>query len=84
MGYDSLQSCMADLERHGHLIRVKEEVDPYLEMAAIHLRVFESGGPAIMFENVKGSRFTAVSNLFGTMERSRFIFRDTIERVKAL
>jgi 4-hydroxy-3-polyprenylbenzoate decarboxylase len=84
MGYPSLQACITDLEKNGHLIRIKEEVDPYLQMAAIHLRVFEHQGPAILFENVKGSKFPAVSNLFGTLERSRFIFRDTLEQVKAL
>ncbi|GAA4096028.1 UbiD family decarboxylase [Mucilaginibacter panaciglaebae] len=84
MGYPNLQACIADLEKHGHLIRIKEEVDPYLEMAAIHLRVFEAGGPAILFEKVKGSRFPAVSNLFGTLERSKFIFRDSLEKVKTL
>lgn len=84
MGYRSLAACVQDLERNGHLVRVREEVDPYLEMAAIHLRVFERGGPAVLYERVKGSRFPAVSNLFGTLERSRFIFRDTLERVKAL
>ncbi len=84
MGYKSLEACVLDLERSGHLVRVREEVDPYLEMAAIHLRVFEHGGPAVFYERVKGSRFPAVSNLFGTLERSRFIFRDTLERVKAL
>ncbi len=84
MSYPSLQACIADLEKHGHLIRIKEEVDPYLQMAAIHLRVFENEGPAILFENVKGSRFPAVSNLFGTLERSKFIFRDTLEKVKIL
>lgn len=84
MGYPSLQACIADLEKNGHLIRIKDEVDPYLQMAAIHLRVFEHQGPAILFENVKGSKFPAVSNLFGTLERSRFIFRDTLEQVKTL
>ena len=84
MGYESLESCVLDLERHGHLVRIREEVDPYLEMSAIHMRVHERGGPALLFENVKGTRFRAVSNLFGTMERSRFIFRDTLDRVKAL
>lgn len=84
MGYQSLEACVADLERNGHLIRIKEEVDPYLEMAAIHLRVFENEGPALYFENVKGSRFPAVSNLFGTLERSKFIFRDTLEKIKVL
>jgi len=84
MSYKSLQACITDLEKHGHLIRIKEEVDPYLQMAAIHLRVFENGGPAILFENVKGSKFPAVSNLFGTLERSRFIFRDTLDKIKIL
>lgn len=84
MGYSSLEACIKDLEKHGHLVRVTEEVDPDLEMAAIHLRVFENDGPALLFENVKGSKFQAVSNLFGTVERSRFIFRDSIERVKRL
>ncbi|MFI5138860.1 MAG: UbiD family decarboxylase [Sphingobacteriales bacterium] len=84
MSYKSLQACITDLEKHGHLIRIKEEVDPYLQMAAIHLRVFEHGGPAILFENVKGSKFPAVSNLFGTLERSRFIFRDTLDKIKIL
>jgi 4-hydroxy-3-polyprenylbenzoate decarboxylase len=77
--YATLEACIQDLERHGHLIRIKEEVDPHLEMAAIHLRVFEAGGPALLFENVKGSRYRAVSNLFGTLERSKFIFRGTWE-----
>src|ERR1700735_4796414 len=84
MSYKSLQACITDLETHGHLVRIKEEVDPYLQMAAIHLRVFENEGPAILFENVKGSKFPAVSNLFGTLERSKFIFRDTLDKVKIL
>lgn len=79
MSYRSLEECIIDLEKHGHLIRITEEVDPNLEMAAIHLKVFEAGGPALLFEKVKGSRFRAVSNLFGTLERSKFIFRDTWE-----
>lgn len=84
MGYPSLQACIADLEKNGHLIRIKEEVDPYLQMAAIHLRVFEHQGPAILFENIKGSKFPSLSNLFGTLERSKFIFRDSLEQVKTL
>ncbi|TCK83549.1 UbiD family decarboxylase [Albibacterium bauzanense] len=84
MGYKSLAHCVEDLERNGHLIRVKEEVDPYLEMAAIHMRVYDQQGPALLFENVKGSQFPAVSNLFGTLERSHFMFRDTLENVKRL
>lgn len=84
MAYSSLATCMLDLEKHGQLVRIKEEVDPYLEMPAIHLRVHENKGPALFFEHIKGCRFPAISNLFGTLERSRFIFRDTLNHVKAL
>ncbi|MGG9972181.1 UbiD family decarboxylase [Ferruginibacter sp. SUN002] len=84
MAYKSLEECLLDLERAGQLVRIKEEVDPYLEMAAIHLRVHEAGGPAILFENVKGSKFRTVSNIFGTLERSKFIFRDTLSSVQQL
>lgn len=84
MSYTSLESCLLDLEKHGHLLRIKEEVDPYLEMAAIHLRVYEQGGPALLFENVKGTKFRCASNIFGTLERSKFIFRDTLKQVQDL
>ncbi len=84
MGYKNLSACVADLEQNGHLIRIKEEVNPYLEMSAIHQRVYEKEGPAILFENIKGNRFPAVSNLFGTLDRSRFMFRDTLDAVKQL
>ena len=84
MAYSSLEACLLDLERTGQLLRIKEQVDPYLEMAAIHLRVFEQKGPAILFENVKGSKYRAASNIFGTLERSQFIFRDTLSQVKQL
>jgi 4-hydroxy-3-polyprenylbenzoate decarboxylase len=59
-------------------VRVREEVDPHLEMAAIHMRVYERGGPAPPVREREGHAVPAVSNLFGTMERSRFIFRDTL------
>ena len=82
MAYKSLNDCILDLEKNGHLIRIKEEVDPYLEMAAIHLKQFEKGAQAVLFENIKGCKYKAVSNLFGTIERSKFMFRDTFEPVK--
>lgn len=84
MGYTSTQACIEDLERNGHLVRIQEEVDANLEMAAIHLRVFENNGPAILFENIKGCKFKAVSNLYGSVDRSKFIFRDTIDTIKTL
>src|SRR5450755_65501 len=84
MAYKSLEECLLDLEKNNQLVRIKEEVDPYLEMAAIHLRVHEAAGPALLFENVKGSKFRAASNIFGTLERSKFIFRDTLHLVQQL
>lgn len=84
MTYATLEECLTDLEKNGQLIRIKEEADPHLEMAAIHLRVHEAKGPALLFENVKGSSYRAVSNIFGTLERSQFIFRDTFELVQKL
>lgn len=84
MAYHSLEACLIDLERNGQLVRIKEEVDPYLEMATIHHRVYEAGGPALLFENVKGSNFRAASNIFGTLERSKFIFRDSLAQMQML
>lgn len=84
MAYNSLEHCLLDLEKNGHLVRIKEVVDPNLQMAAIHLRVHEAGGPALLFENVKGSRFRAASNIFGTLERSKFIFRHSLAIVQQL
>ena len=84
MAYASTEACLVDLEKNGHLVRIKEEVDPNLEMAAIHLRVHEAGGPALLFEQVKGTKFRAASNIFGTLERSKFIFRDTLSIVQKM
>jgi len=82
MSYRSLQDVVNDLEKHNDLVRIKSEVDPNLEMAEIHNRIFDNGGPAILFENVKGSPFRALSNIYGTFERTDFLFRHTIEKVK--
>ena len=84
MAYKSINDCVLDLERNGMLIRIKEEVDPNLEMSAIHQIVFKNHKKAVLFENVKGSRYAAVSNLFATLEQSQFIFRDTLKPVKGL
>lgn len=84
MPYKSLMDCIIDLERHGRLIRIPCPVDPDLEMAEIHRRVFNAQGPAIFYERVKGSPFPAVSNLFGTMNRARFICRKTLPGIQRL
>ena len=84
MGYRNLGACIRDLKQTGQLVEITEEVDPHLEAAAIHLRVHEAGGPAVLFTRLKGCQFPAVSNLFGTLKRTEFIFRDTLESVRRL
>ena len=82
MTYKSLRSCVQDLEKNGHLIRIKREVDPNLEMAEIHRRIYDAQGPAILFERVNGSPFQAVTNIYGTVDRTNFIFRNTLKKVQ--
>lgn len=84
MVYKSLFECISELEKAGLLKRVTEEVSADLEMAAIHLRVHEKGGPALLFENIKGCRYQAASNIFGTLERSKFIFRKHFDDIQKL
>jgi len=84
MGYRNLRQCVDDLQRHGRLLRIDEPIDAHLEAAAIHRRVHAAGGPALLFANVRGCRFPMASNLFGTMERTRFMFRDSLDAVAQL
>jgi len=84
MGYRTLRQCLEDRAAIGQLVRVEQPVDPNLEAAEIHRRVYRAGGPAIYFNSVKGCRFPMVSNLFGTMDRVRHLFRDSLETVARL
>ena len=84
MPFSSLEDALLFLEKNGQLIRVKEEVDPYLEMAAIHLRMYQKKGPALLFENVKGTRYRCASNIFGSLERSKLLFAKNLATVGAL
>jgi 4-hydroxy-3-polyprenylbenzoate decarboxylase len=84
MGYRTLSACLHDLDSTGQLLRIEQEIDPHLEAAEIQRRVFQAGGPALYFARVKGCAFPMASNLFGTMDRVRFIFRDTLAAVKRL
>jgi 4-hydroxy-3-polyprenylbenzoate decarboxylase len=84
MSYKSLEKCISDLDFKGKLLKIKKEVDPNLEMASIHLDEFAKDGKAILFEQVKGSKYKAVSNLFGTLNRSHFIFRKNLQIIKDL
>lgn len=84
MGYRNLRECVADLERHGQLKIIDAEIDPRLEMAEIQRRAYESKAPALLFQKVRGCQFPMLANLYGTMERTRFIFRDTLKIVEQM
>ncbi|KAB0669750.1 UbiD family decarboxylase [Oryzomonas sagensis] len=84
MGYRNLQECVADLERHGMLLRINAPLDPRLEIGAVQRRVYRSGGPALLFTNPVNCSFPLLGNLFGTLERTRFIFRDSLAGIRRL
>jgi len=69
MAFKDLREFIKLLEKKKLLQRVKIEVDPILEIAEITDRVVKQEGPALYFENVKGSEFPVITNLFGSMER---------------
>ena len=84
MKHRSTRDVVDDLAKGDRLIQVEEPINPHLEMAEIQRRVYSSGGPAILFTNVIGCRFPMVSNLFGSIDQARYLFRDTIESVRRL
>ncbi len=84
MGYRNLQACVDDLTRTGQLIRIDHEIDPYLEAAEIQRRLYHAGGPSVLFTRLKGCSFPILANLFGTPDRARFLFRDSLEAVRRL
>jgi len=72
MKYTDLRDFIDHLEQRGELKRISVEVDPVLEMTEICDRVLRAGGPAILFENPKGSDIPVLANLFGTAKRVAF------------
>lgn len=69
MKYKDLREFVALLEEKGELKRIKQEIDPYLEMTEICDRTLKAGGPALLFENPKGHDMPVLGNLFGTPDR---------------
>ncbi|MDH5786502.1 MAG: 4-hydroxy-3-polyprenylbenzoate decarboxylase [Chromatiales bacterium] len=69
MKYRDLRDFINQLEERGQLKRITQEIDPYLEMTEIADRTLRAGGPALLFENPKGSEIPVLANLFGTPER---------------
>src|SRR6476646_2143400 len=72
--HQSLRTFLDLLNRENEIVEIKAEVDPYLEVAEIHRRVIAEGGPALLFRRVKGSRYSVVTNLFGTTRRIDLAF----------
>jgi len=72
--HQSLRTFLDLLKRENEIVEIKAEVDPYLELAEIHRRVIAEGGPALLFRRVKGSRYSVVTNLFGTTRRIDLAF----------
>jgi UbiD family decarboxylase len=67
--HPNLRTFVDQLTRENDIVTIKAEVDPYLEVAEIHRRVIQEGGPALLFRRVTGSRYPVVTNLFGTERR---------------
>jgi len=69
MKYQDLREFIAELEKRGELKRITTEVDANLEITEICRRTLGKQGPALLFENVKGSNIPVLANLFGTTGR---------------
>jgi 4-hydroxy-3-polyprenylbenzoate decarboxylase len=69
MQYQDLRDFIGQLENDGQLRRVRHPVNPYLEVTEICDRTLRAGGPALLFENPKGSAIPLLANLFGTPAR---------------
>jgi 4-hydroxybenzoate decarboxylase subunit C len=83
MTLNNLRDLIDLLREEGDLVEVAAAVDPYLEIAEIHRRVIATGGPALLFANVKGSPYPVVTNLFGTARRIELGFgRRPVEFVR--
>ena len=72
--HKNLRSFLDTLKKENELTEITAGVDPYLEIAEIHRRIIEQGGKALLFKNVKGSKFPVVTNLFGTVRRIDIAF----------
>ncbi len=83
MKYNDLRDFIAKLEADGQLKRITQEIDPYLEMTEICDRTLRAGGPALLFENPKGSNMPVLGNLFGTPERvAQGMGEDSVEALR--
>jgi len=69
MPYKDLQDFLKHLDKNGEIRRIDAELDPYLEIAEVTDRVCKKFGPALLFQNVKGSKFPVLTNMYGSYKR---------------
>ena len=74
MSFPDLRAFIDQLRRDRDIVEITESVDPHLEAAEIHRRVIAANGPALLFTNVKNSRYPLVTNLYGTSSRAELAF----------
>jgi hypothetical protein len=84
MPFDRLKTYLDHLESRGDLKRVRVEVDPELEITEIVTRVVREGGPALLFERVKGSRFPLAINVLGSYDRVEQILGMHLDVIRRL
>ncbi len=82
MSHRSTRQVVEDLRLNDRLIEITVPLSTHLEIAEVQRRVYARGGPAILFTNPIGSPFPMASNLFGSLDQARFLFRNTIDRVR--
>jgi len=85
MKFRDLREFLDMLEATGDLVRIKDEIDPNLEMTEIADRTLRGGGPALLFENPKGYDVPLLANLFGTEKRvAQGMGADSIEALREI
>jgi len=87
--FQNLRSFLEFLEKQGELVRVREAVDPRFEITEITDRTTKGGGPALLFENVKGSTMPVAINVYGSERRMAWALgaehiEEVIARIESL
>ena len=77
MAYQDLREFIAQLEKDGDLVRIRQKINPDLEITEISDRTLRAGGPALLFEQAGDSRIPLLANLFGTEQRVALAMGET-------
>lgn len=82
MGYKGIRDYIRILDENNELIKIQTEVDPVLEITEIADRVVKNNGPALFFENVKGSEYPVLINAFGSYKRMELALEvESLDRI---